>query len=109
MDDLMLNSNSNGGGGSGGGTGNTGENLLTNGDFEDGTTGWFTNYGDNLPEIEKKEENKFFFAEVTAANAEQPFLLNLSQGLNITQGRNTPLTFDASSDRANHHCRNWVE
>ena len=73
--------------------------LLTNGDFEDGAGPWFTNFGNNVPEIQEAGGNSFFFANVETANPMQPFLVNLSQVLAITQGTNYILTFNASSDQ----------
>ncbi|MEM9363743.1 MAG: PKD domain-containing protein [Bacteroidota bacterium] len=74
--------------------------LLANGDFEDGGAPWFTNFGDNMPEIREAGGNNFFFANVETADPMQPFLVNLSQVVEITQGTNYILTFDASSDQA---------
>ncbi|MFY0598921.1 MAG: DUF5011 domain-containing protein [Cyclobacteriaceae bacterium] len=74
------------------------DGLLTNGDFEDGAENWFTNY-DGGPEVRSEGGNKFFYAEVTAANPEQPFAVNLSQKLELTMGESYILSFQASSDR----------
>ncbi|MEQ8548821.1 MAG: DUF5011 domain-containing protein [Cyclobacteriaceae bacterium] len=76
------------------------DGLLTNGDFEDGPDNWFTNYGDNVPEIRSEGGNSYFFAEVTAANSGEPFAVNLSQIIEITPGESYVLSFEASSDRA---------
>lgn len=73
------------------------DGLLTNGDFEDGTANWFTNYGDNLPEIRSEGGNKFFYAEVTAANSEEPWAVNLSQVVEMTDGEHYILSFNAST------------
>ncbi|PRX55341.1 PKD domain-containing protein [Flagellimonas meridianipacifica] len=73
--------------------------LLANGDFEDGATPWFTNFGDNIPEIREEGGNSFFFANVETPDPMQPFVVNLSQVVEITQGTNYILTFNASSDR----------
>ncbi|MEM7485520.1 MAG: PKD domain-containing protein [Bacteroidota bacterium] len=67
--------------------------LLTNGDFENGTEGW----SGNAANVQTAGGNSFNFADVeTAGNA---FDVNLSQALNLTEGTNYILTFDASSDR----------
>ncbi|NAS11475.1 carbohydrate binding domain-containing protein [Poritiphilus flavus] len=67
--------------------------LLTNGDFENGVDPWIGN-GAN---IDTDGGNSFNFVNVeTAGNA---FDVNLSQVVEITQGTNYILTFDASSDR----------
>ena len=68
--------------------------MLTNGDFEDGGTGWIGN-GLN---VVTEGGNSFNSADVMAAG--NPFDVNLSQVVAITQGTNYILTFDASSDRA---------
>ncbi len=67
--------------------------LLSNGDFENGVEPWIGN-GAN---IDMDGGNSFNFVNVeTAGNA---FDVNLSQVVEITQGTNYILTFDASSDR----------
>ncbi|MEM9075467.1 MAG: PKD domain-containing protein [Bacteroidota bacterium] len=73
--------------------------LLTNGDFENGADPWFTNFGDNIPEVRVEGGNGFFFANVETANPMQPFVVNLSQVLEITEGTNYILSFTASSDQ----------
>lgn len=72
--------------------------LLTNGDFENGTDPWFVNFGDNTVPTQTDGGNTFFIANVQTANPDQPFLVNLSQVVEITQGTNYILKFDASSD-----------
>lgn len=71
--------------------------LITNGDFENGTTGWTTNYGG--PDVRSEGGNSFFFAEVTTAG--EPFNVNMSQILQITQGQTYTLSFDASTGAGN--------
>jgi len=68
--------------------------LLTNGDFEDGNTGWIN----NAVNVVTENGNSFNQANVMAAG--NPFDVNISQVVEITQGTNYTLTFDASSDRA---------
>ncbi len=69
------------------------DNLLTNGDFEQGQTVW----EGNAFNVQTDGGNSFNFADVaTAGNA---FDVNLSQrGLDITEGESFTLTFDASTD-----------
>ena len=67
------------------------DNLLMNGDFENGRTSWT----DTAGEIRTEGENSFFFANVeTAGNA---FAVNLSQVVAIEQGKTYVLRFDAST------------
>ncbi|MEO0900784.1 MAG: immunoglobulin-like domain-containing protein [Bacteroidota bacterium] len=69
--------------------------LLANGDFENGTEGW----SGNAANVQTDENgNNFNFANVETAG--DAFNVNLSQVLELTQGTNYILTFDASSDRA---------
>ncbi len=70
------------------------DNLLINGDFEDGTTAWI---GGGL-NVVTEGGNSFNLVDVTVAG--NPFDVNISQVLDLTQGENYILTFDASSDRA---------
>ncbi len=66
--------------------------LLTNGGFENGTDSWIGNAANAVTE----GGNTFNQADVeTAGNA---FDVNLSQVLELTQGTNYILTFDASSN-----------
>ncbi|NER19022.1 immunoglobulin-like domain-containing protein, partial [Spongiivirga citrea] len=68
--------------------------LLTNGDFENGDDPWIGG-GRN---IVTEGDNSFNLVDVTTAG--NPFDVNLSQVVELTQGTNYILTFDASSDRA---------
>jgi endoglucanase len=70
-------------------------NLVTNGDFSNGTTGW----SGNAANVQTAGGNSYNFANVaTAGNA---FDVNLSYVLNIpTSGVGYKLRFKASSDRA---------
>ena len=68
--------------------------LLTNGDFEAGVSPWIGN-GAN---VATDGGNSYNQVNVTAAG--NPFDVNLSQVVAITQGTNYILTFEASSDRA---------
>ena len=67
------------------------DNLLTNGDFENGRTAWTETAG----EIRTEGENSYFIAEV--AQAGNSFDVNLSQILTIEQGKRFILSFDAST------------
>ncbi|WP_299215372.1 carbohydrate binding domain-containing protein [uncultured Dokdonia sp.] len=89
IDDIQLTDGSGGGGNMGG------DNLLENGDFEQGMTVWEGN-GFN---VQTDGGNSFNFVDV--ATAGNPFDVNLSQrGLAITEGDTYTLTFDASTDAA---------
>lgn len=68
--------------------------LLSNGDFSDGNDPW-TGGGRNIV-----TEGGNSFNSVNVETAGEPFDVNLSQAVEITQGTNYILTFDASSDRA---------
>ena len=82
-----------GGDGSDSNTGSTFDSgLLTNGDFESGNDPWIGN-GLN---VETDGSNSFNSVNVMTAG--NPFDVNLSQVVEITQGTNYILTFDASSD-----------
>jgi len=69
--------------------------LLTNGDFENGGDSWIGNALD----VRTEGDNSFNFANVTTAIPSEPFQVNLSQVVELTQGENYIMTFDASSDR----------
>ncbi|WP_394749935.1 PKD domain-containing protein [Spongiimicrobium salis] len=91
IDNVSLELIDNGGGGGTGGTFDDG--LLTNGDFENGADPWI---GSGL-NVQTDGGNSFNFVDVQTAG--NPFDVNLSQVLDITQGADYILTFDASSDR----------
>ncbi len=67
--------------------------LLTNGDFENGVDPWIGNGANVVTE----GGNSFNSVNVEAAG--NPFDVNLSQVVEVTQGTNYTLTFDVSSDR----------
>ncbi len=67
--------------------------LLTNGDFENGVEPWVG----NAANVQTEGGNSFNLANVEMAG--QPFDVNLSQVLELTDGTNYTLTFTASSDR----------
>ncbi len=69
-----------------------GSGLLTNGDFEDGNTGWTGNGLD----VRTEGGNSYTFANVTTAGAS--FDVNVSQILELTAGSTYMLSFNASSD-----------
>ena len=68
--------------------------LLTNGDFESGMEPWIGNGANVVTE----GGNSYNLVNVETAG--NPFDVNLSQVVEITQGTNYILTFDASSDQA---------
>jgi len=73
--------------------------LIQNGDFENGSQGWIVGVDDNAPApIVTENGNSFYEVFITNPNPSQPFLVNLSQKLPITQGLTYVLTFDAWSD-----------
>ena len=70
------------------------DNLLVNGDFENGTEAW---YGEAL-DVRTEGDNSYSFVNVATAGA--PFDVNISQLVELSPGENYTLSFDASSDRA---------
>lgn len=71
------------------------DGLLTNGDFQDGQVIWEGN-GFN---VQSDSGNNFNFVDVETAG--NPFDVNLSQrGLDITEGQEFTLSFEASTDAA---------
>ncbi len=85
IDNVVLTTDDNGGGGGG-------DELVQNGDFEQGMVIW----EGNAFNVQTEGGNSFNFANIaTAGNA---FDVNLSQGLEIVQGETYTMTFDASSD-----------
>ncbi|WP_083909883.1 carbohydrate binding domain-containing protein [Gracilimonas tropica] len=84
---------SSGSGGDGGVT--PGDELLVNGDFEDGRAPWTETAG----EIRTEGGNSYFFANVETAT--EPYNVNLSQVVEITQGERYILSFDASTGAGN--------
>jgi len=89
-----------GGGGGGGGPFDSG--LLTNGDFENGAAPWIVGVDDNAPApIVTVDGNTYYSSgDINSPDPNQPFLVNLSQKLALTQGTSYTLTFDAWSDRS---------
>jgi hypothetical protein len=74
--------------------------LLTNGDFENGVNPWIQGVDDNNPApVVTFAGNTYYQVNITNPNSNQPFLVNLSQKVEITQGLTYILTFDAWSDR----------
>ncbi|WP_435625369.1 immunoglobulin-like domain-containing protein [Flagellimonas sp.] len=73
--------------------------LLTNGDFEAGAAPWIQGVDDSNPApVVTENGNTFYSINVTTPDAGQPFLVNLSQKLEIVQDETYTLTFDAWSD-----------
>ncbi len=72
-------------------------NLLVNGDFENGSDPWIVGVDDNSPApVVTMNGNTYYSVDVTAAG--NSFDVNLSQKLEITAGETYTLTFDAWSD-----------
>ncbi|WP_299017084.1 carbohydrate binding domain-containing protein [uncultured Polaribacter sp.] len=75
-------------------------NLLTNGNFENGSDSWLVGVDDNsAAPVVTENGNTFYSVNVTSANPSEPFQVNVSQKLEIIQGNTYTLTFDAWSDR----------
>lgn len=76
-------------------------NMVTNGDFENGSSPWIVGVDDNAsaPTATTNGNNHYFVNVATAGN---PWEVNVSQKLEITDGSSYILTFDAWSnvDRA---------
>jgi len=74
--------------------------LLTNGDFELGADPWIQGVDDNnQAPVTTEGGNTFYTISVTSPNPSEPFLVNLSQKLEIVQGETYTLTFDAWTDQ----------
>jgi len=75
------------------------DNLLTNGDFENGSDSWLVGVDDNsAAPVVTVDGNTYYSVNVDSANPSQPFLVNVSQKLEIIQDATYTLTFDAWSD-----------
>jgi len=68
------------------------QNLITNGDFENGTTGW----SKNAANVVTESGNSYNAANVTTQG--NPWDVNLSYELPLTEGTTYQLTFDVFSD-----------
>ena len=74
-------------------------NLLTNGDFENGSDSWIVGVDDSSSApVVTDGGNTYYSGNVTNANPSEPYLVNVSQKLEIVQGNTYTLTFDAWSD-----------
>ena len=72
-------------------------NLLTNGDFENGSDSWIVGVDDNSPApIVTDGGNTYYSVDVTSAG--DAFAVNVSQKLEIIEDETYTLTFDAWSD-----------
>jgi PKD repeat protein len=72
---------------------------VVNGDFENGSEGWIQGVDDNAPApIVTEGGNSYYEVNVTSPDPSQPFLVNLSQKLEIVQGNTYLLRFDAWPD-----------
>lgn len=73
------------------------DNLLTNGDFENGSDSWIVGVDDTAPApVVTVGGNTYYSVNVTVAG--QAFTVNVSQKLEIVQGETYTLSFDAWSD-----------
>ncbi|WP_256867393.1 carbohydrate binding domain-containing protein [Winogradskyella forsetii] len=73
------------------------DNLLVNGDFENGSDSWIVGVDDNSPApVTTDAGNTYYSVDVTTAG--NSFDVNLSQKLEIVQDATYTLTFDAWSD-----------
>lgn len=73
--------------------------LIVNGDFENGAAPWIQGVDDNNPApVVTVSGNTYYQVNVTNPNPSQPFLVNMSQKLEIINGTTYVLTFDAWSD-----------
>lgn len=73
--------------------------IIVNGDFENGVDPWIQGVNDNNPApVVTDAGNTFFQVNVTNPNPSQPFLINMSQKLEIINGTTYVLSFDAWSD-----------
>jgi len=73
--------------------------LVMNGDFESGSQFWIVGVNDNAPApVVTVDGNTYYEVNVTNPDPNQPFLVNVSQKLEIVQGNTYVLTFDAWSD-----------
>ena len=75
------------------------DTLLTNGDFENGSDSWIEGVDDSKPApVVTDGGNTYYSVNVTNANPNEPYLVNVSQKLEIIQANSYTLTFDAWSD-----------
>jgi len=73
-------------------------NLLTNGDFENGSDPWIVGVDDNTPApVVTNNGNTYYSVNVEAAG--NVYDVNMSQKVEIIEGNTYTLTFDAWSDR----------
>ncbi|TXD47233.1 carbohydrate binding domain-containing protein [Polaribacter sp. IC073] len=73
------------------------DGLLINGDFENGSDSWIVGVDNNAPvSVVTNGGNTYYSADVTAAG--NSYDVNVSQKLEILQGKTYTLTFDAWSD-----------
>ncbi|TXD51958.1 hypothetical protein ES044_09275 [Polaribacter sp. IC066] len=78
---------------------NFNDGLLTNGDFENGSDSWLVGVDDNsAAPVVTNAGNTYYSVNVTNANPSEPYLVNVSQKLEIVAGNTYTLTFDAWSD-----------
>lgn len=73
--------------------------LINNGDFENGSESWIVGVDDSVPApVVTENDNSFYEVNITNPDPNQPFLVNVSQKVAITQDQIYVLTFEAWSD-----------
>ena len=97
IDDFRLYGTGSGSGG-GGTPAAFNSGLLVNGDFQNGAAPWIIGVGTDPAPTKTVAGNTYYSVNVTAAG--NSYDVNVSQKLNIVQGKTYTLTFDAWSDRA---------
>jgi hypothetical protein len=73
------------------------DGLATNGNFQDGSTGWIVGVDDNAPAPVTSQAGNIFYS-VDVENPGQPFSVNMSQKLEIIEGETYTLSFEAWSN-----------
>jgi hypothetical protein len=72
-------------------------NIVTNGDFENGSDSWLEGVDDNTSApVETVGGNTYYSVDVTSAG--DAYAVNLSQKVEIIEGKTYTLTFDAWSN-----------
>ncbi|WP_370392495.1 hypothetical protein [uncultured Winogradskyella sp.] len=75
------------------------DGLVTNGNFQAGSDNWIVGVDDNAPApVTSQAGNIFYSVDVTTPDPGQPFLVNVSQKLEIIEGETYELSFEAWSN-----------